>query len=77
MFYYECMRYRDEIGQDKIDQLQRIFNVLPYKNVEEIQPDSFSNSILNSKLISSNSFDFFSILESTIREADRKYNYFV
>ncbi|WP_268884135.1 hypothetical protein [Bacillus salipaludis] len=73
MFYNECMRYRDEIGQDTIDQLQRIFNVLPYKNVEELQSDSLSNSIPNSKLISSNGFDFFSILESAIREADRKW----
>ncbi|MDQ6601033.1 MobQ family relaxase [Bacillus salipaludis] len=74
MFYYECMKYKDEIGQDTIDQLQRIFNVQPYENIEEIQPDSFSNTIPNSKLISSNGFDFFSILESAIREADRKWS---
>ncbi|TDK58329.1 hypothetical protein E2K98_24205 [Bacillus salipaludis] len=73
MFYNECMRYRNEIGQDTIDQLQRIFNVLPYKNVEELQTDSLSNSVPNSKLISSSGFDFFSILESAIREADRKW----
>ncbi|MED1471749.1 MobQ family relaxase [Bacillus salipaludis] len=73
MFYHECMRYGNEIGQNKIDQLQCIFNVQTYGNVGEIQPDSYSNSIQNSKLLSSNSFDFFSILESAIREADRKW----
>jgi hypothetical protein len=73
MFYYECMQYADEIGINKIQQLQRAFNVESFEHFEEIRPDDFRNFTPYSNSISSNSLDIFLILESAIREADRKW----
>ncbi|MBT2744773.1 MobQ family relaxase [Bacillus sp. ISL-77] len=77
VFYHECLRYSDEIGPDKINQLHSAFNVQTFENVEESSfkaPNTFTphpNHYLGS--ISPDGTDFFSILESAIREADRKW----
>lgn len=74
MFYYECMKFADEIGPEKIQQLQYVFKAQSYENAEEIQSNIvFRDFTPHSNSHSSNSLDFFSILESAIREADRKW----
>ncbi|MCQ6282898.1 MobQ family relaxase [Bacillus sp. EB600] len=73
MFYHECMRYADEIGPDKIEQLQHAIKNQTFDNVEEIQSGILGNSTPQYNFNSSNELDFFSILEGAIREADRKW----
>ncbi|MFF2853449.1 MobQ family relaxase [Peribacillus sp. NPDC058002] len=77
MFYYECMRYSDEIGQERMNQLQRAFDVQSVGKEEDSQlghPTTFdSKSNHHSNSLPYDGSDFFSILESAIREADRKW----
>jgi hypothetical protein len=77
MFYYECMRFADEIGPERIDQLRSVFDVESFDNVEDSEPQT-SNCITPhsnnfQSYLPANGYDFFSILESAIREADRKW----
>lgn len=77
MFYHECMRYADEIGQDKMNQLHNAYNIQSVGDVEEFhleENNSFTPlSYHDSGFVFSTGSDFFSILESAIREADRKW----
>ncbi|MBV7508863.1 MobA/MobL family protein [Bacillus sp. sid0103] len=77
MFYHECMRYADEIGPDKLNQLYNAYNIQSVGDVEEFHlgaNNSFTpHSYHDSGFVLSNGSDFLSILESAIREADRKW----
>ncbi|MGG0288706.1 hypothetical protein ABEY41_27245, partial [Peribacillus butanolivorans] len=77
MFYYECMRYSDEIGQERMNQLQRAFDVQSVGKEEDSELERSTTfgpkSNHNSSFLSYDGSDFFSILESAIREADRKW----
>ncbi|MFJ7685981.1 hypothetical protein, partial [Peribacillus butanolivorans] len=77
MFYYECMRYSDEIGQERVNQLHSAFDVQSVGKVEDPELESSTTfdpkSNHNSSFLSYDGSDFFSILESAIREADRKW----
>jgi hypothetical protein len=77
MFYYECMRFTDEIGPERIDQLRSVFDVQSFDNVEESQPQTSKivtpHSNNYQSYLPANGSDFFAILESAIREADRKW----
>jgi hypothetical protein len=77
MFYYECMRFTDEIGPERIDQLRSVFDVQSFDNVEESQPQTSKivtpHSNNYQSYLPANGSDFFAILESVIREADRKW----
>ncbi len=77
MFYYECMRYSDEIGQERMNQLQSVFDVQHVGKEEDFQLERSATfgpkSNYNSSFLSYDASDFFSILESAIHEADRKW----
>jgi hypothetical protein len=77
MFYHECMREADEIGQDRIKQLHHVFDVQSFGIEEEFhygENNTFTPlSHHDSGIVLSNVSDFFSILENAIREADRKW----
>ena len=67
MFYYECMQYSDEIGQERMNQLQSAFDVQSVGKVEEPNLSASTNfgpkSNHNSSFFSYDGSDFFSILE--------------
>ena len=75
MFFYECMRYEDEVGEERINQLHHAFNVkgsnLDGSSYENESTSTPTNSYPNP--IHYDGSDFFSILETAIREADRKW----
>ncbi|MDQ1005378.1 hypothetical protein QFZ28_005956 [Neobacillus niacini] len=74
MFYHECMRFADEIGPERIDQLRSVFDVQSFDIVEESRSETSNTFTWYSKpYLPANGSDFFSILESAIREADRKW----
>lgn len=76
MFYYECIRYSDELGAERINQLYSAFDVRSFDGLEH--PEFGKSSMVttlpdHSNGVVNDTFDFFSILESAIREADRKW----
>lgn len=76
MFYHECVRYSDELGLDKMNQLYSAFDVHTFDNGESSKLQQFNTYTSQPSLYTStmnNGFDFFSILENAIREADRKW----
>ncbi|MDR4950336.1 MobQ family relaxase [Neobacillus cucumis] len=77
MFYLECRKFADEIGLERMDQLHSIFDVKSDNNVEISQFETSNIFIPDSnnyqKYLPVDGSDFFSILESAIREADRKW----
>ncbi|MCP1155978.1 hypothetical protein NKS27_26830 [Peribacillus frigoritolerans] len=77
MFYYECMQYSDEISQERMNQLKSAFDVQSIGKEEDSQLERSTTfgpkSNQNSNFLSYDGTDFFSILESAIREADRKW----
>ncbi|HWJ77486.1 MAG TPA: hypothetical protein VNR61_05375, partial [Niallia sp.] len=72
MFYHECLRYKGEIGEDRINQLHRVFDV-KFGHVDELSFKDFNFFISPVNYGGSSISDFFSILESAVREADRKW----
>ncbi|MGM0878695.1 MAG: MobQ family relaxase [Bacillota bacterium] len=77
MFYHECIRYAEELDTDTLKQLDNIFDVKSFSNVEVSDNDSYNTFIPHSNKdsgpVTSGASDFFSILENAIREADRKW----
>ena len=76
MFFYECLRYKDEMGEERMSQLHHVFDVKGshlegalFEDERTFTPPSNPYS----SFIHYDGFDFFSILESAIREADRKW----
>lgn len=76
MFFYECLRYKDEMGEERMSQLHHVFDVKGshlegalFEDERTFTPPSNPYS----SFIHYDGFDFFSILESVIREADRKW----
>ena len=76
MFFYECLRYKDEIGEERMEQLHHVFDVkgshLDGASFEDERTFTPSSNPYSS-FIHYDGSDFFSILESAIREADRKW----
>ncbi|MCM3571269.1 MobQ family relaxase [Neobacillus mesonae] len=77
MFYYECMMFADEVGLERMNQLHAAFDVRSFSNDKESSHETsntFTPQTNNyQNYIPSDGSDFFSILESAIREADRKW----
>ncbi|TCN18410.1 MobQ family relaxase [Mesobacillus foraminis] len=77
MFYLECRRLADEIGTESLDQLNNILMGRFVREGEGAPPhpsDTFTSHHSDSQnFIPTYGSDFFSILESAIREADRKW----
>ncbi|WP_121614465.1 MobQ family relaxase [Mesobacillus foraminis] len=77
MFYHECRRFSDEIGAEHIEKLEGIFEDQFVGKGEEVKPHSPGTFEPHPSDVHSYSLlygsDFFSILESAIREADRKW----
>ena len=76
MFFYECLHYGDEIGEERMEQLHHVFDVkgshldgTSFEDERTVTPSSDPYS----SFIHYDGSDFFSILESAIREADRKW----
>ena len=76
MFFYECLRYKDEMGEERMSQLHHVFDVKGshlegalFEDERTFTPSSNPYS----SFIHYDGSDFFSILESAIREADRKW----
>ena len=76
MFFYECLHYGDEIGEERMEQLHHVFDVkgshldgTSFEDERTVTPSSDPYS----GFIHYDGSDFFSILESAIREADRKW----
>jgi len=72
MFYHECLQYKGEIGEDRINQLHRVFDI-KFGHVDELFSKDLNCFTSPVNPSGSSISDFFSILESAVREADRKW----
>ncbi|MBT2655397.1 MobA/MobL family protein [Bacillus sp. ISL-18] len=77
MFYHECLKFSDEIGLERMNQLHSVFDVISIEDVEESRYKSSTTFTVyfnnDQSYFPAHGSDFFSILESAIREADRKW----
>jgi hypothetical protein len=72
MFYYECLRFADEVGAQNMSQLESVLHIPSINSNENLitPPSNFSSDSNDQSVLMES--DFFSILEHAAREADRK-----